>query len=113
MQRIVEEIEKLRNDNYAIELHWVPAHMGIAGNKRADKAAKEATGWRLKKTRRGDRRELGTGSTATQTSLVKELVSAKAAILRRRGLVGWKTSGEKKSAVESYVSSNRNQRAIW
>ena len=47
VQRVIEEIEKLRKDGYVIELHWVPAHMGIAGNELADKAAKEATGWKL------------------------------------------------------------------
>lgn len=81
VRRVVEEIEKLRKDGYVIELQWVPAYMGIAGNELADKAAKEATGWRLKKTRRGGTRELDTGSTAAQTPLVKELVPAKATIL--------------------------------
>lgn len=35
VQRVIEEIEKLRKDGYVIELHWVPAHMGIAGNELA------------------------------------------------------------------------------
>ena len=64
VQRVVEEIEKLRKDDYVIELYWVPAYMGIAGNELADKAAKEATGWRLKRRRRGGIKELDTGSTA-------------------------------------------------
>ncbi len=85
VQRIVEEMEKPRKDGNLIELHWVPAHMGIASNELADKAAKEAREWRLKKTRRGGTRELDTtGATAAQTPLVKELVLAKAAILGRR-----------------------------
>ena len=33
VRRVVEEFEKLRKDSYVIELHWVPAHMGIAGNE--------------------------------------------------------------------------------
>ncbi len=64
VQRIVEEIQKLRKSEYVIELHWILAHMGIVRNELADKAAKEATGWRLKKTRRGGTRKLDTGSTA-------------------------------------------------
>ena len=71
------------------------AHMGIAGNDLADKAAKEATGWRLKKTRRGGTRELDTGSTAAQTPLVRELVSAKATILGRRASAEWKNKWSK------------------
>ena len=90
VQRIVEEIEKLRKSGYVIELHWIPAHMGIVGNELADKAAKEATGWRLKKTRRGGTTELDTGSIAAQTTLVKELVLAKAAILGRKNVAEWK-----------------------
>lgn len=71
VHKIVEEIKKLREEGYIIELHWVPAHMGIAGNETAVKAAKEATGWRVKKTRREGIRELDTSSTAAQTPLVK------------------------------------------
>lgn len=44
VQRVVEEFEKLRKDGFIIELHWVSAHMGLADNELADKAAKEATG---------------------------------------------------------------------
>ena len=47
--------------------------MGIAGNESADKVAKEATGGKLKKTRRGGTRELDTGSTTVQTLLVVKL----------------------------------------
>ena len=108
----MEEIEKLRKDGYVIELHWVPAHMGIAGNELADKAAKEATGWRLKKTRKGSTRELDTGSTAAQTLLVKELGLAKATILGRRAAAEWKdkwsteTCSRKLYKLESKPKSN-------
>ncbi len=97
VHKIVEEIKKLREEYYIIELHWVPAHMGIAGNETAVKAAKEATGWRVKKTRREGIRELDTSSTAAQTPLVKELVSAKAAILRKRVLAEWKDKWSKET----------------
>lgn len=41
-----------------MEIHWVPAHIGIKGNEMADVAAKKATSWRQKKNRRGKRGKL-------------------------------------------------------
>jgi len=46
-------IEKLCSKGVEVELQWVPAHIGIDGNAMADIAAKQATGWRQKKNRRG------------------------------------------------------------
>lgn len=39
-------ISKLDQLNNRVQIHWIPAHVGVFGNKTADKAAKEATGWR-------------------------------------------------------------------
>jgi len=50
---IIKFIEKLRSNGVEVELHWVPAHIGIDGNESADIAAKQATGWRQKKNNRG------------------------------------------------------------
>ncbi|KAK4081895.1 hypothetical protein Purlil1_11487 [Purpureocillium lilacinum] len=36
----------LQEHNLPIEIRWVPAHTGVQGNEDADRAAKEATGWR-------------------------------------------------------------------
>ncbi len=86
--------------------------MGIAGNEIADKVVKKATGWRLKKTRRRDTRDLDTSSTAARTPLVKELVLAKAAILGSRVSVEWKdkwskeTSGQELYKLEPEPKSN-------
>lgn len=77
LQRIVHGIENLRLYGFTVELHWVPAHTDIKGNEHADKLAKEATGWRLKRLRRGKTREENTTSTAPQAQHVKELLSAK------------------------------------
>ena len=43
--QILWMIENMRRKGIEPEFHWVPAHIGIEGNERADKAAKEATGW--------------------------------------------------------------------
>lgn len=86
VQRIVEEINELKKDDYIIELHWIPIYMSIAGKELANKVAKEAIGWRLKKRRRGGIRKLNTGSIAVQTTLVKELVLTKATILEKKNI---------------------------
>ena len=77
LRRIVHSIDNLRLRGFAVELHKVPAHVGIDGNEAADKSAKEATGWRLKNLRRGKTREEDNPSTATKAQLVKKLISAK------------------------------------
>ncbi|KAM0800674.1 hypothetical protein BDR22DRAFT_805891, partial [Usnea florida] len=35
-------ISILRREGYTVELHWIPAHIGIDGNEMADEEAKEA-----------------------------------------------------------------------
>ncbi|EED24133.1 conserved hypothetical protein [Talaromyces stipitatus ATCC 10500] len=44
---IAEKWDELRNQGVQVSIHWIPTHQGIEGNERADRAAKEATGWRL------------------------------------------------------------------
>ena len=48
LKKIALQTEHLQAQGLTIEIRWVPAHIGIAGNEKADRAAKEATGWREK-----------------------------------------------------------------
>ncbi len=41
--QIYQKVEQLIQQGHEISVYWVPSHSKIEGNKRADKAAREAT----------------------------------------------------------------------
>ncbi len=88
---IFQVIELLIPKDVEIELHWVPAHSGVAGNEKADKAAKEATGWRLKKHRNNRISEEDTNKTAPKV-YIPPLKAAIRAVHRRQIDIKWAKS---------------------
>ena len=88
---ILQVIGLLRSKNIQIELHWVPAHSGVDGNKKADKAAKESTGWRLKKHRNNRFMEEDTNRTAPKV-FIPPLKAAIKAVHRQQIDIKWAES---------------------
>lgn len=67
VHRIVSLVDGLQQKEFTVELHGLPAHIEIRGNESAERAAKEATKWRLRKIR--------WGRTAPAAGFAKQLVS--------------------------------------
>lgn len=86
---VVWLIDDHRRRGVNVELHWVPAHIGIAGNEAADVAAKQATGWKLKRRSRGPLVEIDTDDKAKQATMIKELKSARKQAIRKDILPQW------------------------
>ncbi len=57
---IAHIIEKIQLKHRPVELHRIPAQIGIERNEQADRATKESTGWRLRKHRNNRGVELDT-----------------------------------------------------
>jgi hypothetical protein len=64
LRKIVKQINYLHSQGIAVCLNWVPAHIGIAGNEKADGLAKQAAG------------SAGNGPRAVQPPYLKQLRSA-------------------------------------
>ena len=88
---ILDVIQKLRARRIEIQFYWVPAHTGIAGNEKADKVAKESTGWRTQTKRHGRQIEINADKTAYQIQ-IPPLKAAIRATHRQQIYECWKTS---------------------
>ncbi len=42
LRDLVKGLDDLREKNIRVQIHWIPAHIGVPGNEEADRAAKEA-----------------------------------------------------------------------
>ncbi|KAF5232691.1 hypothetical protein FANTH_12862 [Fusarium anthophilum] len=80
---IAQQIDQLQSQGLDTEIRWVPAHIGIQGNKDADRAAKEATGWR-----EGDL----TGPKAVEPQQLHPLRSTMEPWSHKEAIKSWETS---------------------
>ncbi|KAF4442705.1 reverse transcriptase [Fusarium austroafricanum] len=83
LRNIAQQIDELRSQGLNTEIRWVPAHVGIQGNEDADRAAKEATGWR-----EGDL----TGPKAAQPQQLYPLRSTMKTWPHKETIKSWETS---------------------
>jgi ribonuclease HI len=86
---IIQEWDKLRSRGVHVAIHWIPAHQGIEGNELADKAAKEATGWRLTRNTRGRNVQIDTDFTAPRLEGLRQPMSALKRKLKTRAYEQW------------------------
>jgi len=113
VKNIVKFTNILRKKGIEIELHWVPAHIGIRGNEMADVAAKQATGWRQKKSKRGKIVEYDSNQTAKPTALTFHLRSARKMVLAKEAQDQWITAWNNDEAGRGlYALQSTPQKAV-
>ena len=93
---IVGAIDRLREQDIEVDIRWIPAHIGVGGNGLADKAAKEATGWRKVKRRNGKSIEIDTSHTSPSPNL-PYLRSAVRASLAEKLFAEWEDDWHKET----------------
>lgn len=89
---IITDIEELRKLGTRVRIHWIPAHQGIQGNELAEKAAKEATGWRLEQNSRGRNIQVDTNTTAPRLDSSKQPLFALKGTLKTQIHKQWEES---------------------
>ncbi len=102
-------IEKLCSKGVEVELQWVPAHIGIDGNAMADIAAKQATGRRQKKNRRGKLVEYDSKHTAKPAALAHPLRSAQKTTLAKNALKALEGGRKGKSNFATHTGESGSE----
>ena len=103
---IVRAINELRKRGCSVELQWVPAHMDVPGNEKADREAKEATGWRERITH-GRQTERDTSITAPAILNPLRLLTAIKTAVKTRATEKWRKawSDSKRGATLKIIQS--------
>ncbi|KAF3484325.1 uncharacterized protein GIQ15_03649 [Arthroderma uncinatum] len=71
LTEILRTWEQIKNNGQDVEIAWIPSHEGVEGNELADQKAKEATGWRIVRNRRGRTTQADTDNTARRLTDLK------------------------------------------
>ena len=94
VQNIITMIDGLRATGVEIDLRWVPAHVGIPGNEKADKEAKKAMGPRKIRKRNNKVVEVDTKYTALPAYGTKPLQKCVRTTLAKAALAEWRKEWE-------------------
>ncbi|EDN02399.1 predicted protein [Histoplasma mississippiense (nom. inval.)] len=98
LRRIMDTLERVNSQGLQVEFYWIPAHQGIEGNELADKLAKEATGCRQQRGRRGRMITVNTEDTADTPDFLRHLISAAKSELHRQTQAQWERDWENESS---------------
>lgn len=98
--RAIQVINFLRYSGVTIALHWIPAHIDIEGNERADREAKRATGWRERQIH-GKLVEVDTNKTAHPSDIQIRMISTVRTAIRAHAIEQWtiKWANEKRGGI--------------
>ena len=94
VQNLVTMIDGLRATGVEIDLRWVPAHVGIPGNEKADIEAKKATGLRKMRKRNNKVVEVDTKYTALPAHGTELLPKCVCTTLAKSALAEWRREWE-------------------
>jgi ribonuclease HI len=97
LRRTIDVLASATTCGLHIEFHWIPAHRGIGGNEFADRLAKEATGWRETRGRRGRLIQEDTDNTAARPDYLRQLKTPAKTQLNRQLLTWWARDWEKET----------------
>lgn len=96
LEAAIAAVDKARENGLTVSFRWIPSHSGVEGNELADKAAKEATGWRQTRGHRGRMKEMMTATTAPRLIQQRLLRSAVESRIRETINAQWEQEWQTK-----------------